>query len=262
MADVTAVIVNYKTPDLTKGAVRSCLTEPDVEEVIVIDNGSGDDSADILTEEFRGQRVRVMENDDNVGFATANNKGISRARTEYVFLLNSDAFAVPGAIGILLQRLKQDPQIGIIAPQILESDGHTPQARNFGPFPDLRTIFLRDQSVLDQFNPDWVSGVAMMARKQSMADVDGFDDRYFMYYEDVDLCRRMRQSGKKIVREPKAKVVHFGGQSRRSNFERKKLYYESQDRYLELTGISPFGRNLVRVARWPVYALRALRLSD
>lgn len=258
MADVTAVIVNYRTPELTKGAARSCLTEPEVEEVIVIDNASGDDSADILTEEFRGSNVRVMENDDNVGFATANNKGIGRAHTDYVLLLNSDAFVLEGAVGTMLKRLKEDPQIGIIGPEVLLSDGHTVQPFNYGPFPNLHTIFTRDQTVIDPLNPDWISGVCMLFSRPFILEVDGFDDRYFMYYEDVDLCRRVRKAGRRIVREPAAKVVHFGGQSLKSDFKRKKMYYASQDRYLELTGVSPFGRRLVKVSRWPVYLWRTI----
>ncbi|HEY3779492.1 MAG TPA: glycosyltransferase family 2 protein [Fimbriimonadaceae bacterium] len=258
MPEVTAIIVNYRTPELTKGATRSCLTEPEIEEVIVIDNGSGDDSADQLTEEFRGQRVRVMENDDNVGFATANNKGISRARTDYVFLLNSDAFVLEGAIGTMLARLKKDPQIGIIGPEVLESDGSTVQSGNFGPFPSLRTIFTRDQHVEDPNNPDWISGVCMMMNRTFAQDLQGFDDRYFMYFEDVDLCRRAREKGMKVVRDPAAKIVHFGGKSLKSDFKRKKMYYTSQDRYLELAGVAPFGRNLVKATRWPVYAVKSI----
>jgi GT2 family glycosyltransferase len=258
LADVTVIIVNYRTPDLTKGAVRSCLSEPEVEEVIVIDNGSGDESADILTEEFRGKNVRVMENEDNVGFATANNKGVGRARTDYVLLLNSDAFVLEGAIGILLERIKADDSIGIIGPEILLSDGHSPQPLNYGPFPSLKTIFTRNQNVDNPLQPDWVSGVAMMLNRQFMLEIDGFDDRYFMYFEDVDLCRRVQEHGRKVVREPKAKIVHFGGKSLSSDFKRKKMYYASQDRYLELTGASSFGRNMVKVMRWPVYAIKSM----
>lgn len=255
---MTAIIVNYRTPELTKGAARSCLTEPDVQEVIVIDNGSGDDSADILTEEFRGQRVRVMENEDNVGFATANNKGMNRAKTDYVFLLNSDAFVLEGAVATLLQRLKDDPEIGIIGPEVVESDGKTVQAGNYGPFPNARSIFLRDQSVPNELEPDWISGVAMMGNREFLSSIDGFDDRFFMYFEDVDLCRRIRAQGKKVVREPNAKVVHFGGKSLSSDFRRKKMYYASQDRYLELADAPPAVRSMVKVARWPVYAVRSL----
>jgi N-acetylglucosaminyl-diphospho-decaprenol L-rhamnosyltransferase len=258
LAEVTPIIVNYRTADLTQGAVRSCLTEPEVEEVIVIDNGSDDESADVLSDAFRGQNVRVLENEDNVGFATANNKGIGKAKTEFVFLLNSDAFLVPGCLGPLVARMRADESVGIAAPLILESDGATPQPRNYGPFPTLNTILTRNQHVPDELNPDWVSGVAMLMRREFVTDLEGFDDRYFMYFEDVDLCRRVRASGKKIVREPEARVVHFGGKSLSSDFKRKKMYYASQDRYLELTDVAPFGRNLVKVTRWPVYVVKSI----
>jgi len=256
--EVTAIIVNYRTPDLTKGAVRSCLGEPEIAEVIVIDNDSGDDSADILTEEFRGQKVRVMESDANAGFGAANNKGIAKARTDYVFLLNSDAFVLEGAVGSLLSRLKSDDSVGLVGPEVVESDGRTQQPLNYGPFPTLKTIFTRNQSVSDPLSPDWISGVAMMGHRDFLLDLKGFDDEFFMYFEDVDLCRRIRAAGKKVVREPGAKIVHFGGQSLKSNFKRKKLFYAAQDRYLEITGASPFGRSMVKVSRWPVYMVRGL----
>ncbi len=258
MEEVTAIVINYRTPDLTKGAVRSCLAEPEIAEVIVIDNASGDESADILTEEFRGNRVRVMENDKNIGFGGANNKGISKARTDFVFLLNSDAFVLEGAVGRLLARLTADDSIGLIGPEVVESDGKTPQPLNFGPFPTPRTIFTRNQHVADNGHPDWVSGVAMLARRDLLLELNGFDDEFFMYFEDVDLCRRIRNAGKQVAREVSAKIVHFGGQSLRSNFKRKKLYYAAQDRYLELTEAPPFSRGMVKASRWPVYFVRSL----
>lgn len=258
MDEVTAIIINYKTPDLTMGAVRSCLGEPEIAEVIVIDNGSGDESADALTEQFRGTKARVMENDRNLGFGAANNKGISKAHTEFVFLLNSDAFVMEGAVGALLARLKADDSIGLVGPEVVLSDGKTPQPLNFGLFPTLRTIFTRSQRVDDPLNPDWISGVALMAKRDFLLEINGFDEQFFMYFEDVDLCRRVRDAGKRVVREPAAKVVHFGGQSLKSDFKRKRLYYAAQDRYLQITGASGFGRGLVRAARWPVYLVRGL----
>ncbi len=258
MPDVTAVIVNYRTPELTKGAARSCLSEPDVSEVIIIDNASGDESADILTNTFRGQRVRVMENDSNEGFASATNKGINRSRTEYAFVLNSDAFVLEGAIGILLERMRADAEIGVIGPEVLLDDAKTPQPGNYGPFPSARSIFLRDQTVENPLEPDWISGVAMMVNRRFMLEIDGFDNEYFMYFEDVDLCRRIWEHEKRVVREPKAKVIHFGGKSNVSSFRRKRMYYASQDRYLENARVSPLVRNMVKLSRWPFYFSRSV----
>ena len=258
MPDVTAVIVNYRTPELTKGAARSCLTEPDVSEVIIIDNASGDGSADVLSNEFKGQRVRVMDNEKNEGFASASNKGINRSRTEYVFLLNSDAFVLEGAIGTLLERMKADPEIGVIGPEVLLDDAKTPQPGNYGPFPSFKSIFMRDQTVENPLEPDWISGVAMMVNRRFMLEIDGFDNEFFMYFEDVDLCRRIWEHDKKVAREPKAKVVHFGGQSVKSDFRRKKMYYAGQDRYLEESGTSGIVRAMVKISRWPVYLLRSV----
>ena len=226
--------------------------------MIIIDNASGDDSADILQKEFKGQRVRVMDNEKNEGFASASNKGINRSRTDYVFLLNSDALVLEGAVGVLLERMKADPSIGVIGPQVLMDDTKTEQPGNYGPFPSFKSIFLRDQSVADPLEPDWISGVAMMVSRRFMLEIDGFDNNFFMYFEDVDLCRRVRENDKKVVREPKAKVVHFGGQSVSSDFRRKKMYYAGQDRYLEEAGVSGVLRAVVKIGRWPVYLAKSV----
>lgn len=257
--NVAAIIVNYMTPELTIGAVRSCLEEPGVGEVIVVDNASADGSAAAIKSAIPDGRLRVIESPDNGGFGRANNLGVRESNCEYVFLLNSDAYALPGAVGRLVARLESDPTIGIAGPEVLLRDGTTPQPLNFGPFPTLRTLLIRDQTVRDSQSPDWISGVAMLARRDLMLDLGGFDDRYFMYFEDVDLCRRVRAAGKKIVRVPEAKIVHLGGQSLSSEYKRKKLYYASQDRYLASDGISAFGLALVKATRWPAYFARSLR---
>lgn len=258
MPEVSVVIVNYKTPKLTIGAIRSCLDEPGVSEVIVVDNASADDSVEQIWAEFRGSKVRVIDSTENDGFGAANNRGVAKARSPYVLLLNSDAFVLEGAVAPLVAVLEQQPDVGIVSPLILESDGSTPQPRTFGPFPTVKTIFTRDFSVEDELQPDWVSAVAIMVRRDEFLDLNGFDEEFFMYYEDVDLCRRYRGSGKRIVREPGSRVVHFGGSSLNSDFRRKRLYYESQDRYLELTGVTGASAALIKASRWPVYIMRTV----
>jgi GT2 family glycosyltransferase len=258
MAEVSVIIVNYQTPKLTKGAVRSCLDEPEVAEVLVVDNNSEDGSVDEIWNEFKNQNVRVVESDSNAGFGAANNRGVKRARSPYVFLLNSDAFMLEGCLPPLLAKMKEAEDIAIVAPEILEADARTEQDGNYGPFPTLHTIFTRDDEVEDELEPDWVSGVAMLVHREAFLDIGGFDEKFFMYFEDVDLCRRFHQNDKRVLREPKAKVVHFGGGSQNSDFKKKKMYYASQDRYLELTGVQPAGAALVRATRWPVYLTKSL----
>jgi N-acetylglucosaminyl-diphospho-decaprenol L-rhamnosyltransferase len=254
---VSAIIVNYRTKELTAQAAQSCLLEPEIEEVVVVDNQSGDDSVEWLRSEFAGQPVSVIASSENRGFGAANNLGAEQATGEHLFLLNSDAWCLPGCARLLLSRL-DEAGVGIVAPETLEDDERTVQPRNYGAFPSLRSILLRSSPAVDPASPDWVSGVAMMMRREDFLRIGGFDERFFMYLEDVDLCRHFRAEGYRIVREPEAKIVHLGGKSSRSKVSQKKQYYASQDLYLEKAGFSLLSRSLIRTLRWPAFWLSQL----
>ena len=252
-ADVDVIIVNYNTPSLTIEAAKSVLDAPNLRQVIIVDNASGDGSAEDFKRVFAGaaERVHIVESERNLGFGGGNNLGARSAGSEYLFLLNSDAVANPGCIAALHDILKKHSDIGLVAPSVRLADTGDLQPGTHGVFPTPRALLTRQTTAsrADDLEPDWISGVAFLARRAEFEALGGFDESLFMYYEDVDLCRRYRLRGLKVAREPKVTVVHKLGQSGIGNPRHKTVYYESQDRYLRLAGYSPLARFALAGAR-------------
>jgi GT2 family glycosyltransferase len=220
--DVTAVVVAWNSQD----DLPACLASlAGVAEMLVVDNASRDASA----EKARSQGARVISNAENRGFGAAVNQALREARTPLVLLLNPDAVLSPGALDALVAVLDADPTVAIAGPRTRNTDG-TIQL-SFGP--DLtpaserrqqrlvRGIGRRDASVLEEVEAlasrggerDWVSGSCWLARRDELLEAGGFDEAYFLYEEDADLCRRVRGRGFKVVFVPGAEAVHASGRS-------------------------------------------------
>lgn len=254
MDEVAVVIVNFRTKELTADAVRSVLGDPLVSEVAVVDNGSGDGSA----EHLRAAGVRVVESKENLGFGRGVNLGVEATTAPFLFLLNSDAVARPGAIAAL-RRVLDDPTVGVVAPVVYQADGRTLQADAHGPLPAPRALLRTTGGGADDLEPGWVSGVAMMLRREDFTALGGFDPDFTMYLEDVDLCRRLRDAGRRVVREPAASVVHRGGRSAAGGLARADQFHRSKAVYLRKAGAGPLplaGAAVVRAARLGVERLR------
>lgn len=246
---VDVLIVNYRTKELTADAIRSALAEDVVHEVIVVENHSEDDSAQWLTKMFAGKPVRVLDLPENVGFGGGNNAAAQVATAPYLFLLNSDAYCKQGCVDILLKAL-QDPAVGVAAPMVYLDDEKTLQRDAQGAFPTWSSLLLKSTSFQENsFEPDWVSGVSFMVRREEYQKIGGFNAQLFMYFEDVELCRQYRLREQRVVRVPEAAVVHLGGRSKQSTKRQKAMYYRSQDSYLALSGAPALGRVLVSIAR-------------
>src|SRR5262245_20912965 len=257
MRDVDVLVVHYKTQECTERAIASALAEEFLRRVIVVDNHSEDGSREELQRRFVAAPVTFLAQDENLGFGPACNRGAGLATGEFLFFLNSDAVLQPGCLAVLRAKLGQRADIGLVAPHVYRADGRTLQSDAQGIFPTAsRILTRRTRAVGTSAEPDWVSAVAVMARRAEFLQLGGFSERLFLYYEDVDLCRRYRRSGQTVLREPAARVIHLGGQSLRSSRERKRLYYTSQDRYLELNGTPWVGRQLVKLLRLPYAKLR------
>jgi len=201
-------------------------------EVIVVDNASADGSA----EAARLMGVRVIEAGSNVGFARANNIGFRASRSAYVLLLNSDTVVTPGpdahgmgTIDQLLSRLSHDGDVAVIGPRLVDGDGRAELSfgRMIGPWNEWRQKRLvtgqarRDARISarveamtrrEQF-VDWVSGACLLVRRADAEAVGLFDERYFMYTEDVDFCAAIRARGRRILFMPSVEVTHLRGQS-------------------------------------------------
>ena len=251
----SAVVVNYRTKELTADAVRSVLGEPDVREVLVVDNDSGDGSAEYLREQLPAQRCRILESGSNLGFGRAANLAAQQATAPVLLILNSDATLVPGSLRLLVQTLTADDATGVVAPAIYNADGRTLQPGAFGRFPRPFDIqWSRTRSGRPSDSPDWVSGVAMLLRRDDFLGLGGFDPDFEMYLEDIDLCRRIRQTGKVVRRNTRAGVVHLGGRSWRSSAQRRACFQTSKILYFEKQGATPAQVAYMR-------ALKAVRVA-
>lgn len=254
---VSVIIVNYKTPDLTAAAIDSALAQPEAAEIIVVDNASGDGSVARLRE--FGDRIMLIESGENLGFGRANNLGVARATEEFVFLLNSDALFHEGCLATMLAHWQTLDKPGILAPAVYLEDGKTLQADAIGPFPTVSRLITRKTTDYGtSLTPDWVSGCAMLLRREDYLAVGGFDPDIFMYYEDVLLCHAIRKRGLGVFRCLDAGITHLGGKSISSTWDRKVVYYQAQDVMLRKMGEPGWGIALVRLLRWPYLVAKRL----
>ncbi len=212
--------------ELTASAVSSLLGEPDLAEVVVIDNCSADGSVEFLRSHLPPGRVTVVDNDRNAGFGGGVNLGAVRSTGALLFVINSDATLEAGCLAPLVQALDAEASTAIAAPSIIGPGGSV-QVDAFGEFPSLRAMILRtNRRPRENLRPDWVSGAAMLIRRSAFEQVGGFDPAFHMYMEDVDLCRRLRERSWDVVRVPGSRVTHLPGASG-TDRDRKENYHRS-----------------------------------
>ncbi len=225
-------------------------------EVIVVDNHSEDDSIGIIRNSLRGLPVRIVETRENAGFGFGYNTGISYARGQYVLINNPDKILKPGAVDILVRALQSDPGIGILAPRLLHDDGTQRQSIRARPQPwDLviKRTFLRRffphrvahylQASLDparQHDVDWVAGGCFMIRRELFVSLGGFDEQFFLFFEDTDLCRRCWREGKRVVYTPEA--VATDKKTRLSDMSVRKMLFSPVGRAHIASAFRYFGK--------------------
>ena len=252
-------------------------------EVIVVDNNSTDGTPEMVRKDFPD--VLLIRNDRNLGFAGANNEGIRRSTGDYIFLINSDVNVPPTCLRAMCEYIQQHPEIGLLGPRMLAPDGTT--ARSCMRFPTLwnslcralgldivfprSTIFgsflMRDFHH-DRIAPvDVLNGWFWMVRRAALGQVGLLDERFFMYGEDIDWCRRFCEAGWKVVFYPGAEALHYGGASSAIapvrfsvEMERANLqYWSKHNGRLHLIGYVLIGllHHAVRIAGYlPVYLFR------
>jgi GT2 family glycosyltransferase len=229
MLDV--IIVNYRSYDeLTRCLASLEPSRSQLEQVVVVDHESNLDAASRIATTFPW--VRVVERSTNEGFATGVNLGVRETRAPFILLLNPDCVVDEQEVARLVAFAQQLPQAAIVGPRILNADGTVQgSARRF---PGLTTAFAGRSSWLTRRFPnnplsrhnlpaldaqqtpldvDWVSGACMLVRRNALTQVGGMDERFFLYWEDADLCRRLTDVGWRIVYFPGATIVHAGGRS-------------------------------------------------
>ena len=249
-ARVSAVVVSFNTRDDTLRCLRSLRqqTIPPAE-IMVVDNASQDGSVDAIRTGFRD--VVLLALDANAGYGAANNRALARVRTPYALLVNSDAELHPGAVEALTLHLDAHAQVAAAGPRTLNSDG-TPQL-SWGPRLTLLSEWRHRRwrravangrawacgrlTALTQRThaPDWLSGSCLLIRMESLRQVGFFDEGYFLYEEDADLCLRLRRARWTLAFAPEAEVVHHGGRSAKTTPEPARLeYHRSHLRYYQL----------------------------
>jgi GT2 family glycosyltransferase len=228
---VSLVIVSFNTREVLRECLQTLEREAgDISyETFVVDNASGDESADMVEREF--PHMQVIRSHINLGFAAANNRAFPLAQGRYVVLLNSDAFLHPHALSRAVAHMDANPQVGVGGARLLGRDGSwQPSARMFpsllndilalsgwaARFPRSRFFGRMDRTWADaavSAEVDWVPGAFAIIRREALARVGYFDERFFLYYEEVDLCRRIKNAGYTVHYWPDVVVVHLGGES-------------------------------------------------
>jgi len=229
---VDIVIVNYKSTSLLIECIDSIYRTLNgmKANIFVEDNGSDDDVTGI---KIPFPEVVLTENHTNMGFAKGANRGIWRGRAPYILLLNPDSVVLDGFFETTVGFMELNPAVGILGPKILNTD-HSIQG-SARSFPTPLTAFFGRNSLLSRWFPqnritrrnllsmssdgktpmtvDWVSGACMMIRRNAIEATGPLDEQFFMYWEDADLCRRMKDKGWKVVYLPSASIIHLGGMS-------------------------------------------------
>ena len=231
---VSVLIVSYNVKEYVDHAIDSLMQSSiDNIEIVVIDNHSFDGTVDHIKKSY--PNVNVIPNKENVGFGKAVNQAANVANGDYFLILNPDTVVQENTIDILLKYLEQNDKVGMVGPKILNSDG-TLQAACKRSFPTLKVavpkllgldkLFPKSKwagkynlSYLDpdQISPvDAISGSCMFIRKELFQELNGFDEHFFMFGEDLDICFRIWQSGNEVHYVPKTQIVHYQGESVKS----------------------------------------------
>ena len=218
MTALSIIIVSYNARADLERCLESLHAAPPTasHEIVVVDNASTDGSA---AGARRWMGVRVIEAGENGGFARANNIGIRATRSVHLLLLNSDTMVPAGAIDRLLAELDADPSVAVVGPRIVDGEGRPELSfgRMIGPLNEFRQKRLArgplDRLTRTRRYPDWVSAACLLVRRADAEAVGLFDERYFMYTEDVDFCAAIRARGRRILFAPDVEIVHVRGRS-------------------------------------------------
>lgn len=265
--DLSIVILNYKSAKLTRQCVKTIkLYEPVFSyEIIVVDNASGDGVAEMLQRHF--PEVRFIQTGANLGYAGGNNVGIREASGRHILVMNPDITVTAGAIDEMVRHLDAHPEVGILGPRLLKPDGGTDESCYRFPTPltpimrrtplgqtafgrrELKRYLMADFDRRTTRPVDWLLGAVLMIRREALEKVGPFDDRYFLYFEDTDLCRRYWQAGWQVVYFVGAEMVHYHERlsaqgSWFTSLTRKstRIHLASATKYFRKWGLASLGR--------------------
>jgi GT2 family glycosyltransferase len=227
MPRVSAIVVSFNSRAYLERCLSSVLDA--VDDVVVVDSVSSDGSADLVRERFPS--IRVIELGENSGFGAAMNVGVAETTGDYLLLLNPDTWATDGAVATLVACAESDAQAAVVGPRLSNPDGTLQRSVRGYPTPwrlVTEYFFLRRlaprSKLLNSFygagfdhrsmrNAEFLVGAVLLVRRTAFDDVGGFDDDFFMFNEEVDLCYRLTHTGRRVVFCPAAEFAHVGGAS-------------------------------------------------
>ena len=240
MVDISIIIVNWNLQDLLEQCLNSIYQNlHNINfEVFVVDNNSSDNSVEMIKRKF--PTVTLVANKENIGFSRANNQAIRRSKGEYILLLNPDTIIVGNAIQNMLNHMRKNKKIGALGPKVVDSD-NTIQPGCVREYPSIlnefcklmrfdrfflninNRLFSRSTIHKTKFNTKRevkvLSGSCMFLRSECVKEINGFDEQFFLYGEDVDLCYRIRQKGWLVYYLPEATVTHYAHRASEKSLE-------------------------------------------
>ena len=257
MPKVSALVVNYQAYAELGACLASLEGQVALQSVVVVDQASMATERGLLERRHRG--VSWLPREDNSGFAAGVNLAARHATGDYYYVVNPDAVVGPGTVSALAGWLDTHPTVAVAGSMVRNTDGTIQGSAR--AFPSASTVFAGRSSWLTRRFPtnrwtsrniltgpavntprtvDWVSGASMMIRRDAFEQVGGFDERYFLYWEDADLCRRLLTRGWRTAYVPTVEVVHRGGRSSRSRLRPLVAFHRSAFRYY-LSHSGPLG---------------------
>ena len=249
MIDLSIIIVNWNVADLLAACLDSIVsnqTQLQIE-IIVIDSASSDHTISMLRQRY--PQVKLIEQVENIGFVRGNNIGFQQAQGRYLLLLNPDTEIIYSALQTMVHYLDEHPDVGIVGPHTLNTDGTTQSTRRrfptiltgifestwlqpYAPKSILNHYYVADQPDTETIDVDWVQGSAMMARREVYEQIGGLDEGYVMYSEEMDWCKRAKDAGWRVVFLASAQIIHHGGKSSEQVVARRQIHFqESKLRY-------------------------------
>jgi N-acetylglucosaminyl-diphospho-decaprenol L-rhamnosyltransferase len=243
MIDLSVVILNWNVRDLLDRCLASIRSSRYTIEIVVVDNASTDDSVALVRDKY--PQITLIVNDSNRGFTGGNNQGIAASHGRYVLVLNPDTEIVGEALDRLADYLEAEPRAGAVGPLLLNPDRSIQPSRR--RFPTVITGFfestwlqrLTPRGVLSRYtmddvpanvvqDVDWLNGACTLFRREMLDRVGAYDEaNFFMYSEELDLCRRIKAAGWRIAYVPAAQVIHYEGKSSEQAVAARHIYFNT-----------------------------------
>ncbi len=270
MIDLSVVILNWNVCELLDRCLASLRSDRYSLEIIVVDNASHDGSVTLVRTKY--PQVTLIANTQNRGFTGGNNQGIAAAHGRYIMVLNPDTEVIGAALDRLVTYLDEHPAVGAIGPQLLNPDRSVQSSRR--RFPTLATAFFEstwlqglaprrilthyymdDVPVTTTHEVDWLNGACTVFRREVLDQVGVYDaQNFFMYSEELDLCRRVKAAGWPIVYLPEVQVVHYVGKSSEQAVAARHIYFQTSKVHYFRKWHGPFQANILRLFLLSQYA--------